>query len=70
MRADLAGWTRQAARKELDLSEESPVLLVSGGSKGARSINTAVLANLPALVEAAQIVHITGELDWPDVKEK
>jgi UDP-N-acetylglucosamine--N-acetylmuramyl-(pentapeptide) pyrophosphoryl-undecaprenol N-acetylglucosamine transferase len=70
VRTDLARWTRQAARKELNLSQESPVLLVSGGSKGARSINSAVLANLPALVEAAQIVHITGELDWPIVEEK
>jgi UDP-N-acetylglucosamine--N-acetylmuramyl-(pentapeptide) pyrophosphoryl-undecaprenol N-acetylglucosamine transferase len=70
VRADLARWTRQAACKELNLSEEGPVLLVSGGSKGARSINTAVIANLLALIEAAQIVHITGELDWPNVKEK
>ena len=70
VRADLARWTRQAARKALNLSEESPVLLVFGGSKGARSINTAVMASLPALVEMAQIVHITGELDWPNVEEK
>ncbi len=70
LRAELARWTRQAARKEMALAEGSPVLLISGGSKGARSINTAVLANLPALLEAAQIVHITGELDWLDVKEK
>ena len=41
-----------------------------GGSKGARSINTAVLANLPALVEMAQVIHITGELDWPNVEAK
>ncbi len=70
VRADLAGRTRQAARKEFNLSEGSPVLLVLGGSKGARSINTAVLANLPALVEMTQIIHITGELDWPDVEAK
>jgi UDP-N-acetylglucosamine--N-acetylmuramyl-(pentapeptide) pyrophosphoryl-undecaprenol N-acetylglucosamine transferase len=70
VRADLSKWTRQAARKALNLSEESPVLLVSGGSKGARSINTAVMANLPALVEATQIIHITGELDWPNVVTK
>jgi UDP-N-acetylglucosamine--N-acetylmuramyl-(pentapeptide) pyrophosphoryl-undecaprenol N-acetylglucosamine transferase len=70
VRANLASWTRRAARTELGLSEESPVLLVSGGSKGARSINTAVLAALPALVESAQIIHITGELDWPNVQEK
>ncbi|HVM70504.1 MAG TPA: undecaprenyldiphospho-muramoylpentapeptide beta-N-acetylglucosaminyltransferase [Anaerolineales bacterium] len=68
VRAELAKWTRQAGRKELNLSDDSPVLLVLGGSKGARSINSAVLANLAALLELAQIVHITGELDWPNVK--
>jgi UDP-N-acetylglucosamine:LPS N-acetylglucosamine transferase len=69
-RSDLTRWTRQAARKLLGLNDESPVLLVSGGSKGARSINNAVLANLPALIEMAQVVHITGELDWPAVDAK
>ena len=69
-RADLGKWTRQTASKALHLDEDSPVLLVFGGSKGARSINNAVLANLPALVEMAQVIHITGELDWPHVEEK
>jgi len=70
VRPELGSWTRQAARQALKLDEQSPVLLVLGGSKGARSINTAVLAALPALVELAQIVHITGELDWPDIAAK
>ncbi len=69
-RTDLVGWTRQAARQRLGLTDDSPVLLVSGGSKGARSINDAVLANLPALVELAQVVHITGDLDWSGVEVK
>ena len=69
-RSDLTGWTRQTARQRLGLTDDSPVLLVSGGSKGARSINHAVLANLPALVELAQVVHITGDLDWPGVEVK
>jgi UDP-N-acetylglucosamine--N-acetylmuramyl-(pentapeptide) pyrophosphoryl-undecaprenol N-acetylglucosamine transferase len=69
-RSDLAGWTRQAARRTLGLNDEHPVLLVFGGSKGARSINNAVLANLPALVEKVQVVHITGELDWPGMEAK
>jgi UDP-N-acetylglucosamine--N-acetylmuramyl-(pentapeptide) pyrophosphoryl-undecaprenol N-acetylglucosamine transferase len=70
VRAELGSWTRQTARQALNLSEQSPVLLILGGSKGARSINTAVLAALPALVEMAQIVHITGELDWPNIEAK
>ena len=70
MRPELKHWTRQAARRTLNLSDESPVLLVFGGSKGARSVNNAVLANLSGLVEMAQILHITGELDWPVVEAK
>ena len=68
-RTDLAGWKRNEARQSLNLNDNIQVLLVVGGSKGARSINNAVLANLPALLEKVQVVHITGELDWPDVKE-
>jgi UDP-N-acetylglucosamine--N-acetylmuramyl-(pentapeptide) pyrophosphoryl-undecaprenol N-acetylglucosamine transferase len=67
-RPDLATWTRPNARRTLNLTSKDPVLLVFGGSKGARSINNAVLANLHALLELAQVVHITGELDWPTVE--
>jgi UDP-N-acetylglucosamine--N-acetylmuramyl-(pentapeptide) pyrophosphoryl-undecaprenol N-acetylglucosamine transferase len=69
-RSGLAAWTRSAARQTLGLNDEHPVLLVAGGSKGARSINTAILANLPALLEIAQVVHLSGELDWPVVEAK
>ena len=69
-RAGLTGWTRQSARQTLNLTDEDPVLLILGGSKGARSINQAVLANLPALVEMTQVIHIAGELDWPGVEAR
>ena len=69
-RSDLKCWTRQAARQTLNLADESPVLLVFGGSKGARSVNNAVQANLSALVEITQVLHITGELEWPVVEAK
>jgi UDP-N-acetylglucosamine--N-acetylmuramyl-(pentapeptide) pyrophosphoryl-undecaprenol N-acetylglucosamine transferase len=69
-RADLARWTRSDARRALSLTGDAPVLLVFGGSKGARSINNAVLANLSALLEQAQVIHITGELDWPTVEAR
>jgi UDP-N-acetylglucosamine--N-acetylmuramyl-(pentapeptide) pyrophosphoryl-undecaprenol N-acetylglucosamine transferase len=69
-RTDLAKWSRSDARRLLGLTSEVPVLLVFGGSKGARSINDAVLANLYTLLERVQIIHITGELDWPYVEAK
>lgn len=68
VRADVLKWERGAARKVFDLHEEKPVLLVTGGSRGARSINNAVLANLPSLLELAQVIHVSGQLDWPAVE--
>lgn len=67
VRAGLLQWERAAAREKLGLDAEKPVLLVFGGSKGARSINNAILDNLPALLERTQIVHISGKLDWKKV---
>jgi len=63
-RADLGTWDRSRARRSLHLTDDLPVLLVSGGSRGARSINESVLKHLPELLEMAQVIHITGELDW------
>ena len=69
-RAELNKWGRDEARQILHLTGEAPVLLVFGGSKGARSINNALWENLPALLEKAQVIHLTGELDWPAVEER
>lgn len=59
---------RSQARQRLDLASDLPVLLVFGGSRGARSINQALGAALPALLPHCQVVHISGALDWPAVE--
>lgn len=51
-----------AARQHLGLAVDKPVLVVTGGSQGARHINQAMAELWPELLEAGvQIVHITGE---------
>jgi len=48
-----------------------PTLLVFGGSQGAHAINQAVLQALPGLVKAVpaiQIIHQTGEKDYPEAQ--
>lgn len=67
LREEITRWTRDAGREALALSPEGPVVLVFGGSRGARSINRALLAQLSEMLALAEIVHISGELDWPEV---
>lgn len=51
------------ARGELGLEAEAKALLVFGGSRGARTINRALVAGLYELLPVCQVVHITGRLD-------
>ncbi len=69
VRPELSAWTRQSGRRALDLDDRLPVLLIVGGSKGARSINQAVMASLPKLLDMAQVVHVTGQLDWENLQQ-
>jgi UDP-N-acetylglucosamine--N-acetylmuramyl-(pentapeptide) pyrophosphoryl-undecaprenol N-acetylglucosamine transferase len=44
-----------------DFTEKKPVLLVMGGSLGARKINEAVRKNLDVLLKEFQIIHLCGK---------
>jgi UDP-N-acetylglucosamine--N-acetylmuramyl-(pentapeptide) pyrophosphoryl-undecaprenol N-acetylglucosamine transferase len=68
IRRDLAAWNKVEALKKLGLKENLPVLLVFGGSRGARSINRALLSGLPELLSLVQVVHISGSLDWAEIE--
>lgn len=66
-REKLSSWTPLQARQALGLAPDKPVLLVFGGSKGARSVNRAVISVLPELLQDLQVLHLTGTLDWEEV---
>lgn len=68
VRRDLLEWTRHSAQQALGLQPNLPTLLVFGGSKGARSINRALMTILPELLPQMQVVHISGTLDWHEVQ--
>jgi UDP-N-acetylglucosamine--N-acetylmuramyl-(pentapeptide) pyrophosphoryl-undecaprenol N-acetylglucosamine transferase len=69
VRKDLALWDRQTASQHLGIQAGLPVLLVFGGSKGAHSINLAVVNNLHALLEKFELIHISGNQDWDLAKQ-
>ena len=68
-REDIRQWDRTDALKVFGLSEDLPVLFVFGGSKGARSINRALKANLSGLLPRCQIIHVTGTTDWEEMQQ-
>jgi UDP-N-acetylglucosamine--N-acetylmuramyl-(pentapeptide) pyrophosphoryl-undecaprenol N-acetylglucosamine transferase len=59
-----------AARASLGLEAEEAVLLVMGGSTGAQGINRPFDEVLEQVLEMAQVVHVTGTIDWPLVQER
>jgi UDP-N-acetylglucosamine--N-acetylmuramyl-(pentapeptide) pyrophosphoryl-undecaprenol N-acetylglucosamine transferase len=63
VRPDIYDLDRDSARRGLGLDSDSKTLLVFGGSRGARSINQALVAGLRELLPACQIVHVSGRLD-------
>ena len=57
--------TRQSARSSFGLDSSAKVLLVSGGSQGARILNDATVEALPALDEAGiSVLHVTGARNY------
>lgn len=68
-RPGFVGLTREEGRRGLGLSADRPVVLVTGGSRGAHSINEALWRILPGLLARAQVVHLTGTQDWGRIEE-
>jgi len=69
VRADLFTTQKHAAWQAFGLSADLPVLLVFGGSRGARSINQAIIDALPELLQHCQVLHVSGQTDWPAVQQ-
>lgn len=66
-----AAHKRSEAREKLAqalqhrLNGSLPLVLIWGGSQGARTINKATWGALSALAQRAQVLHVVGQRDWP-----
>jgi UDP-N-acetylglucosamine--N-acetylmuramyl-(pentapeptide) pyrophosphoryl-undecaprenol N-acetylglucosamine transferase len=67
VRAAVRAADRLSARRRFGIGADSPLLLVFGGSRGARRINEALLATAPRLLEQMAIIHVAGRLDFDAV---
>jgi UDP-N-acetylglucosamine--N-acetylmuramyl-(pentapeptide) pyrophosphoryl-undecaprenol N-acetylglucosamine transferase len=68
LRKELVQWKRKAARSHFGIPEKERLLLVFGGSKGARSINQALADCLPSLLKDMHIIHISGKDNWDETQ--
>jgi len=64
------GGNHEGARTAFDLEENIPVILVLGGSQGARVINDGLLDALPLLLVKYQIIHQAGPTQYENVKNQ
>jgi UDP-N-acetylglucosamine--N-acetylmuramyl-(pentapeptide) pyrophosphoryl-undecaprenol N-acetylglucosamine transferase len=67
VRPELRRVDRERAQAAFGLEQGLKTLLVFGGSRGARSINQAVMAVLEDLLAECQVIHISGAGDWEQV---
>ena len=58
------------ARARFGLNSALPVVLVTGGSQGARRLNQVVTAALPRLLPYCQVLHVSGELTYEATRER
>lgn len=68
IRSDVLKADRVTAQQRFGLDPDRATILVTGGSKGARSLNRAITANLAALLVKVQIIHISGATDAAEVQ--
>jgi len=61
IREEILQGNAERGRSRIRFDKKSPVLLIMGGSLGARKINEAVRKNIHELTKTFQIVHICGK---------
>lgn len=60
--------SKAEALATFDLAHGRRTIFVTGGSRGSQAINRALMHILPDILEAAQVIHISGTLTWPEVE--
>src|SRR3989344_3830941 len=68
VRSALQKIAKEGAFEYLKLDPKIPVILVLGGSQGAKKVNDAIVDALPILVEKYKIIHQAGKANTEEIK--
>ncbi|MDF7641191.1 UDP-N-acetylglucosamine--N-acetylmuramyl-(pentapeptide) pyrophosphoryl-undecaprenol N-acetylglucosamine transferase [Bifidobacterium sp. ESL0784] len=61
---------RQSAAAQLGIDPERPLVVITGGSLGAVSLNEAVSGAAAELLKVAQVIHLTGRKKGAEVSQR
>lgn len=61
IREELTQGNKEDGKRLFGLASEKPIVLIVGGSQGAKKINDIILNTLPRLLEKCEIIHICGK---------
>jgi len=68
LRKEITKSIEHGARQFLEMELDTPVILILGGSQGAKRINETIVDALPKLLEKYQIIHQVGSKNIDDIK--
>ncbi|MCK5019924.1 MAG: UDP-N-acetylglucosamine--N-acetylmuramyl-(pentapeptide) pyrophosphoryl-undecaprenol N-acetylglucosamine transferase [Candidatus Peribacteraceae bacterium] len=60
VRESILNGSKEKALKITGFNNNKPILLILGGSQGAKTLNEAIIRNINTLLERFNIIHITG----------
>ncbi len=70
IREEITQGSREEALKIFGLSGNKKIILVMGGSQGAKIINDSIIRILPKLIKNFEIIHITGNIDYENAVQE
>jgi UDP-N-acetylglucosamine--N-acetylmuramyl-(pentapeptide) pyrophosphoryl-undecaprenol N-acetylglucosamine transferase len=68
IRSEISQPLSNGAHEFLKLEQNTPVILILGGSQGAQNINDATIEGLPELLNRYQVIHQTGRNNFEEIK--
>lgn len=68
IRKDLFKTEKERAERMFNLKSHNPVLLIIGGSQGARALNEFILMTLNKLLKSYEVIHVAGSKNYGRIR--
>jgi len=70
IRKELIQGNREEGIKLFEIKSKKPIILIIGGSQGAKKINEIILNTLPRLLNKYEIIHLCGQRNFKSISKE